>query len=126
MKDAPQMLMVKLQMFMFFKAARFLIISVCVQLVLILSQLQTAIINILAMNGTIACAPPFSSKARGYSKLTTVYPRGSNVHHVTLPALICLHSAESAAADPGDVHHHAGDASAVPPTVRAATRGGLR
>lgn len=43
------------------------IISVCVQLVLILSQLQTAIINILALNGTIACAPPFSSKARGYS-----------------------------------------------------------
>ncbi|XP_066534158.1 organic solute transporter subunit alpha [Hoplias malabaricus] len=36
------------------------------QLVLILSQLQSAIINILAMNGTIACAPPFSSKARGY------------------------------------------------------------
>ncbi|TKS87836.1 Organic solute transporter subunit alpha [Collichthys lucidus] len=36
------------------------------QLVLILSQLQTAIINILALNGTIACAPPFSSAARGY------------------------------------------------------------
>lgn len=36
------------------------------QLVLILSQLQTAIINILAMNGTIACAPPYSSQARGY------------------------------------------------------------
>ncbi|XP_040921349.1 organic solute transporter subunit alpha [Toxotes jaculatrix] len=36
------------------------------QLVLILSQLQTAIINILALNGTIACTPPFSSKARGY------------------------------------------------------------
>ncbi|XP_017283866.1 organic solute transporter subunit alpha [Kryptolebias marmoratus] len=36
------------------------------QLVLILSQLQTAIINILAMNGTIACSPPFSSPARGY------------------------------------------------------------
>lgn len=36
------------------------------QLVLILSQLQTAIINILALNGTIACAPPFSATARGY------------------------------------------------------------
>ncbi|TDG97231.1 hypothetical protein EPR50_G00223640 [Perca flavescens] len=36
------------------------------QLVLILSQLQTAIINILALNGTIACTPPFSSAARGY------------------------------------------------------------
>ncbi|XP_076014334.1 organic solute transporter subunit alpha isoform X2 [Genypterus blacodes] len=36
------------------------------QLVLILSQLQSAIINILAMQGTIACAPPFSSAARGY------------------------------------------------------------
>ncbi|XP_073686622.1 organic solute transporter subunit alpha-like [Garra rufa] len=36
------------------------------QLVLILSQLQTAIINILAMNGTIACAPPYPSQARGY------------------------------------------------------------
>ncbi|XP_041669586.1 organic solute transporter subunit alpha [Cheilinus undulatus] len=36
------------------------------QLVLILSQLQTAIINILALNGTIACAPPFSAAARGY------------------------------------------------------------
>ncbi|XP_072306808.1 organic solute transporter subunit alpha [Eucyclogobius newberryi] len=36
------------------------------QLVLVLSQLQTAIINILALNGTIACAPPFSSAARGY------------------------------------------------------------
>ncbi|XP_013874241.1 organic solute transporter subunit alpha [Austrofundulus limnaeus] len=36
------------------------------QLVLILSQLQTAIINILAMNGIIACSPPFSSQARGY------------------------------------------------------------
>ncbi|XP_070839713.1 organic solute transporter subunit alpha-like [Chaetodon trifascialis] len=35
------------------------------QLVLVLSQLQTSIINILAMNGVIACAPPFSSKARG-------------------------------------------------------------
>lgn len=38
----------------------------CYQLVLILSQLQTAIINILALNGTIACAPPFSAAARGY------------------------------------------------------------
>uniref|UniRef100_A0A4W4F0E2 Organic solute transporter subunit alpha n=1 Tax=Electrophorus electricus TaxID=8005 RepID=A0A4W4F0E2_ELEEL len=36
------------------------------QLVLIFSQLQSAIINILAMNGTIACAPPYSSQARGY------------------------------------------------------------
>ncbi|XP_014838989.1 PREDICTED: organic solute transporter subunit alpha-like [Poecilia mexicana] len=36
------------------------------QLVLILSQLQTAIINILAMNRIIACSPPFSSPARGY------------------------------------------------------------
>uniref|UniRef100_A0A8C2HKT4 Solute carrier family 51 alpha subunit n=1 Tax=Cyprinus carpio TaxID=7962 RepID=A0A8C2HKT4_CYPCA len=35
------------------------------QLVLILSQLQTAIINILAMNGTIACAPPYTSQSRG-------------------------------------------------------------
>ncbi|XP_068188061.1 organic solute transporter subunit alpha-like [Antennarius striatus] len=35
------------------------------QLVLILSQLQTSIINILALDGTIACAPPFSSQARG-------------------------------------------------------------
>nr|XP_020508707.1 LOW QUALITY PROTEIN: organic solute transporter subunit alpha-like [Labrus bergylta] len=36
------------------------------QLVLVLSQLQTAIINILALKGTIACAPPFSAAARGY------------------------------------------------------------
>ncbi|XP_033988128.1 organic solute transporter subunit alpha [Trematomus bernacchii] len=36
------------------------------QLVLILSQLQSAIINILALNGTIACTPPFSSISRGY------------------------------------------------------------
>ncbi|XP_072234684.1 organic solute transporter subunit alpha [Leuresthes tenuis] len=36
------------------------------QLVLILSQLQSAIINILALNGTIACSPPFSSADRGY------------------------------------------------------------
>ncbi|XP_017309062.1 organic solute transporter subunit alpha [Ictalurus punctatus] len=36
------------------------------QLVLVLSQLQSAIINILAMNGTIGCAPPFSSQSRGY------------------------------------------------------------
>ncbi|XP_060910791.1 organic solute transporter subunit alpha-like [Labrus mixtus] len=35
------------------------------QLVLVLSQLQTSIINILALDGTIACAPPFSSIARG-------------------------------------------------------------
>ncbi|XP_068457334.1 organic solute transporter subunit alpha-like [Clinocottus analis] len=35
------------------------------QLILVLSQLQTSIINILAMDGTIACAPPFSSQARG-------------------------------------------------------------
>ncbi|XP_026219115.1 organic solute transporter subunit alpha [Anabas testudineus] len=36
------------------------------QLVLILSQLQTAIINILALNRIIPCSPPFSSTARGY------------------------------------------------------------
>ncbi|TSK98508.1 Palmitoyltransferase ZDHHC2 [Bagarius yarrelli] len=36
------------------------------QLVLVLSQLQSAIINILAMNGTIGCSPPFSSQSRGY------------------------------------------------------------
>ncbi|XP_012718433.2 organic solute transporter subunit alpha [Fundulus heteroclitus] len=36
------------------------------QLVLILSQLQTAIINILAMNGTIAPSRLLSSPARGY------------------------------------------------------------
>ncbi|CAB1340900.1 unnamed protein product [Coregonus sp. 'balchen'] len=36
------------------------------QLVLVLSQLQSAIINILALNGTIACTPPYSSQARGY------------------------------------------------------------
>ncbi|KAF7697297.1 organic solute transporter subunit alpha-like [Silurus meridionalis] len=35
------------------------------QLVLVLSQLQAAIINILSLNGTIACSPPFSSTARG-------------------------------------------------------------
>ncbi|KAL0994014.1 hypothetical protein UPYG_G00116770 [Umbra pygmaea] len=35
------------------------------QLVLVLSQLQTSIINILALDGTIACSPPFSSSARG-------------------------------------------------------------
>uniref|UniRef100_A0A665UZE9 Organic solute transporter subunit alpha-like n=1 Tax=Echeneis naucrates TaxID=173247 RepID=A0A665UZE9_ECHNA len=35
------------------------------QLVLVLSQLQTSIINILSLNGTIACSPPFSSQARG-------------------------------------------------------------
>ncbi|GAA6086508.1 organic solute transporter subunit alpha isoform X1 [Tachysurus ichikawai] len=36
------------------------------QMVLVLSQLQSAIINILAMNGTIGCSPPFSSQSRGY------------------------------------------------------------
>ncbi|XP_047206290.1 organic solute transporter subunit alpha isoform X2 [Girardinichthys multiradiatus] len=36
------------------------------QLVLILSQLQTAIINTLAMNGIIVCSPRFSAPARGY------------------------------------------------------------
>lgn len=36
------------------------------QLLLILSQLQTAIINILGANGTIACSPPFPSAFRGY------------------------------------------------------------
>ncbi|XP_040006969.1 organic solute transporter subunit alpha-like [Xiphias gladius] len=35
------------------------------QLILVLSQLQTSIINILALNGTISCSPPFSSQARG-------------------------------------------------------------
>uniref|UniRef100_A0A8C6PYN6 Organic solute transporter subunit alpha-like n=1 Tax=Nothobranchius furzeri TaxID=105023 RepID=A0A8C6PYN6_NOTFU len=35
------------------------------QLVLVLSQLQTSIINILALDGTIACVPPLSSQARG-------------------------------------------------------------
>ncbi|XP_053505201.1 organic solute transporter subunit alpha-like [Ictalurus furcatus] len=35
------------------------------QLVLVLSQLQSAIINILSLDGTIACSPPFSSVARG-------------------------------------------------------------
>ncbi|XP_017273666.1 organic solute transporter subunit alpha-like [Kryptolebias marmoratus] len=34
------------------------------QLILVLSQLQTSIINILALDGTIACAPPLSSQAR--------------------------------------------------------------
>ncbi|MEQ2187849.1 hypothetical protein GOODEAATRI_008839, partial [Goodea atripinnis] len=36
------------------------------QLVLILSQLQTAIINTLAKNGIITCSPRFSGPARGY------------------------------------------------------------
>ncbi|XP_034033339.1 organic solute transporter subunit alpha-like [Thalassophryne amazonica] len=35
------------------------------QIVLILSQLQTSIINILSLDGTIACSPPLSSQARG-------------------------------------------------------------
>ncbi|XP_030638929.1 organic solute transporter subunit alpha-like [Chanos chanos] len=35
------------------------------QLVLVLSQLQAAIISILSLDGTIACSPPFSSSARG-------------------------------------------------------------
>ncbi|XP_035035077.1 organic solute transporter subunit alpha-like [Hippoglossus stenolepis] len=35
------------------------------QLILVLSQLQTSIINILALNGTIPCSPPFSSTAWG-------------------------------------------------------------
>ncbi|KAG7278163.1 hypothetical protein CRUP_002123, partial [Coryphaenoides rupestris] len=35
------------------------------QLVLVLSQLQTSIINILSLDGTIPCSPPFSSQARG-------------------------------------------------------------
>ncbi|TSL04408.1 Organic solute transporter subunit alpha [Bagarius yarrelli] len=34
-------------------------------LVLVLSQLQSSIINILSLDGTIACSPPFSSIARG-------------------------------------------------------------
>ncbi|KAL1006631.1 hypothetical protein UPYG_G00074700 [Umbra pygmaea] len=36
------------------------------QLVLVLSQLQSAIINILSKYGVIACIPPYSSFARGY------------------------------------------------------------
>ncbi|XP_053166173.1 organic solute transporter subunit alpha-like isoform X2 [Hemicordylus capensis] len=35
------------------------------QFALVLSQLQAAIINIVAMQGAIACAPPLSSSARG-------------------------------------------------------------
>ncbi|XP_048851277.1 organic solute transporter subunit alpha-like [Brienomyrus brachyistius] len=35
------------------------------QVVLVLSQLQTAIFSILSLNGTIACTPPYSSQARG-------------------------------------------------------------
>ncbi|MCI4386394.1 hypothetical protein PGIGA_G00061920 [Pangasianodon gigas] len=35
------------------------------QLVMVLSQLQSAIINILSLNGIIACSPPYSSVARG-------------------------------------------------------------
>ncbi|XP_010898217.1 organic solute transporter subunit alpha [Esox lucius] len=35
------------------------------QLVLVLSQLQTSVINILALDGTIACSPPLSSIANG-------------------------------------------------------------
>ncbi|XP_051537008.1 organic solute transporter subunit alpha-like [Myxocyprinus asiaticus] len=35
------------------------------QLILVLSQLQAAIINILSMKGFIACSPPFSSIAHG-------------------------------------------------------------
>ncbi|XP_063058572.1 organic solute transporter subunit alpha-like [Engraulis encrasicolus] len=35
------------------------------QLVLVLSQLQASIISILALDGSIACSPPFSSIARG-------------------------------------------------------------
>lgn len=44
------------------------------QLILVLSQLQTSIINILALDGTIACAPPFSSQARGSSKKNLQVP----------------------------------------------------
>lgn len=55
----------------------------------------------------------------------TLHPRRSNVHQVVVPTPVCLHSAESAAADPGDVHHHPGDPSAVPPTVRAVAWGGM-
>ncbi|MEQ2299128.1 Organic solute transporter subunit alpha [Ameca splendens] len=36
------------------------------QFLLILTQLQTAIINTLAINGIIACSPRFSAPARGY------------------------------------------------------------
>ncbi|CAI5643693.1 unnamed protein product [Oreochromis niloticus] len=35
------------------------------QLTLVLSQLQTSIVNIVALYGNIACAPPLSSQARG-------------------------------------------------------------
>ncbi|KPP67959.1 hypothetical protein Z043_113400, partial [Scleropages formosus] len=36
------------------------------QLVLIFSQLQTVIINVLALNGVIGCSPPHSPQARGF------------------------------------------------------------
>lgn len=36
----------------------------CFQMILILSALQTSIFSILAGAGTVACAPPYSSKAR--------------------------------------------------------------
>ncbi|NXB02568.1 OSTA protein, partial [Cnemophilus loriae] len=36
----------------------------CFQILLLLTALQPAIFSILANNGTIACSPPFSSKAR--------------------------------------------------------------
>ncbi|KAM6127648.1 organic solute transporter subunit alpha [Phoenicopterus ruber ruber] len=36
----------------------------CFQVLLVLTALQPAIFSILANNGTIACSPPFSSKAR--------------------------------------------------------------
>lgn len=70
--DAPQMLMGKFQMYISSKQPDFeSFLCLCAQMVLVLSQLQTAIINILAMNGTIGCAPPFSSRSRGYSKSTS-------------------------------------------------------
>ncbi|KAM4659826.1 organic solute transporter subunit alpha isoform 2-T2 [Amazona ochrocephala] len=37
---------------------------VCFQILLLLTALQPAIFSILANNGSIACSPPFSSKAR--------------------------------------------------------------
>lgn len=49
----------------FLKGLNFVTKYAMYQLILILSQLQTSIINILALDGTIACSPPFSSQARG-------------------------------------------------------------
>lgn len=38
------------------------------QILLVLTALQPAIFSILANNGSIACSPPFSSKARSQRK----------------------------------------------------------